>query len=197
MAKPSGANPSHLRADAARNRRAILDAAMRSLAAEPSVRLDQIATAAGVTRTTLYRHFRDREELVNAVFLEALEGVSRALADAHLEQGPVPAAFQRVVDAVLRVTDQYQVLIRGPSPDLADPELIASYEQLLAPVAALAGRGQASGELAADLTPAWIAETLIGLLLFTALPRLAVGALRRDEVAPLVLRTFWSGVDAS
>jgi TetR/AcrR family transcriptional repressor of mexCD-oprJ operon len=193
MAEPSGQRGHQVRADAARNRRAILDAAIHALAADPSVRLDQIATAAGVTRTTLYRHFRDREELVLAVYLEALEAVSRAISGARLEQGPVPAAFQRVADAVLGVSDEYQVLVMGPAADLADPLLIASYEQLLAPVAALAERGQAGGELAADLAPTWIAETLIGLL-FTALPRLADGTLGREEVAPLVLRTFWSGV---
>ena len=54
-----------------RTRKAILDAAIRVLAADPSASLGQIADAADVGRTTLHRYFPDRAELLAAVMQEA------------------------------------------------------------------------------------------------------------------------------
>jgi AcrR family transcriptional regulator len=67
------------RADATRNRRALLDAARvvfgdRGLEAS----LDEIARTAGVGNATLYRHFPSRCALVAAVFAETLHDVAAA-----------------------------------------------------------------------------------------------------------------------
>jgi AcrR family transcriptional regulator len=61
------------RSDARRNR-ALLIAAARDLYAERGVDapLDDIARRAGVGNATLYRHFSDRTELIEAVFQDAL-----------------------------------------------------------------------------------------------------------------------------
>jgi AcrR family transcriptional regulator len=63
-----------LRADARRNREAILDAA-RAIFAEQGldVPLDTIAEAAGVGRATRQRHFPTRASLIQAVFDEYLD----------------------------------------------------------------------------------------------------------------------------
>lgn len=74
-----------LRADAERNRRRILDAA-RVLFAERGldVSMDDIAREAGVGVGTAYRRFRNREEIVDALFDEQIammESNARAAAD--------------------------------------------------------------------------------------------------------------------
>ncbi|MGH1547937.1 TetR/AcrR family transcriptional regulator [Leifsonia poae] len=64
------------RADAARNRAAILEAARTALTSggdDPS--LEAIARAAGVGIGTLYRNFATREELLAAVYASELEAV--------------------------------------------------------------------------------------------------------------------------
>jgi AcrR family transcriptional regulator len=73
-----------LRADAARNRAKLLEAAT-ALFAERGVEtsLDDVAKAAGVGIGTLYRHFPTREDLVLAVYgaqIDALDERSRELA---------------------------------------------------------------------------------------------------------------------
>jgi len=55
------------RADARRNRERILDAAERLLQQSPSATLADIAAAAGVSRSTVYRHFADRGRMAAAI----------------------------------------------------------------------------------------------------------------------------------
>lgn len=55
------------RADALRSRERILDAAQRLLEQSPSATLADIAAAAGISRSTLYRHFPDRGQMTAAL----------------------------------------------------------------------------------------------------------------------------------
>lgn len=88
------------RADARRNRERILDAAGRLLAHSPAATLGEIASAAGVSRSTLYRRFRDRDELIAAVSERSGERHSPSAGDpaagrphgpAATADGPLPA----------------------------------------------------------------------------------------------------------
>ncbi|NKY08614.1 helix-turn-helix transcriptional regulator, partial [Cellulomonas hominis] len=70
-----------VRADAARNRQRVLDAARALYTTrgldEP---MEQIARAAGVGVGTVYRHFPDRAALVRAVIADRLAHVGRLVA---------------------------------------------------------------------------------------------------------------------
>ncbi len=59
-----GRTPGSRRADALRNDERIFDAAKRLLEQSPSASLSDIAAAAGVSRSTLYRRFANRDQLV-------------------------------------------------------------------------------------------------------------------------------------
>src|ERR1700710_316096 len=73
---PESAPPSErpLRRDAERNRQRILDAA-RVVFAGPGLRAshDDIAREAGVGVGTVYRRFPDKEQLIDALFEQAME----------------------------------------------------------------------------------------------------------------------------
>ena len=72
----SSAAPRRPRADAARNRAAILDAARTAFTATgEDASLEAIARSAGVGIGTLYRNFPTREELVAAVYASELDTV--------------------------------------------------------------------------------------------------------------------------
>src|SRR5688572_14050048 len=64
--------PTRERADAARNRRKVLDAAAHLFAARgiDMVSMDDVATAAGVGKGTVYRRFGDRSGLAAALLDE-------------------------------------------------------------------------------------------------------------------------------
>ncbi|MFD5538827.1 TetR/AcrR family transcriptional regulator [Streptomyces sp. NPDC127079] len=69
---PGHHTPKPVRADAARNRTRLLDAACVAFASEAPVSLKQIARDTGVGIATLYRHFLTREALVEAIHQEEL-----------------------------------------------------------------------------------------------------------------------------
>jgi AcrR family transcriptional regulator len=78
-----GIAPPSPRRDAARSRRAILDAAERLLTARGgAVPMYEVARAAGVGQATLYRHFTDKSALVAAVLEERI-GTLEGLAETH------------------------------------------------------------------------------------------------------------------
>ena len=66
------------RRDAVRNRQAVIDAAAALLPADPDAGMQEIADAAAVGRSTVYRHFANREELFDAV---AADVIGRGIAE--------------------------------------------------------------------------------------------------------------------
>ncbi|MFD9407947.1 TetR/AcrR family transcriptional regulator [Streptomyces sp. NPDC059989] len=87
------------RADALRNREAVLAAADALFAASSSphgVSMDDIAAAAGVGKGTLFRRFGDRAGLIGAVIASRLEPLRQAVQEAQDAAGSSPR--QRVLD---------------------------------------------------------------------------------------------------
>ncbi|HEX4011538.1 MAG TPA: TetR/AcrR family transcriptional regulator [Solirubrobacteraceae bacterium] len=83
--------PPAQRADAARNRKRILDAARTALSAAEninSVTMHSVAQHAGVGQGTLYRHFPTREDLVLAVYHTDVERLIAAAAELSTKHAP-------------------------------------------------------------------------------------------------------------
>src|SRR3954452_5142001 len=71
-----------LRSDARRNRRTVLDAAGALLAQRPQATMQEIADASGLGRTTVYRHFPRRQDLIDALFEEVLREAGETVQEA-------------------------------------------------------------------------------------------------------------------
>ncbi|MFI2364918.1 TetR/AcrR family transcriptional regulator [Promicromonospora sp. NPDC019610] len=88
-------SPRPLRADARRNREAVLTAARDAfLAGEAGIRVEEIARRAGVAVGTLYRHFETREALVEEVYRHEVDELCSAPA-ALLDQYAPDEALRR------------------------------------------------------------------------------------------------------
>ena len=103
-----------LRADARRNIRSILEAAARVLAEDPAASVQEIADAAEVSRPTVYRHFSNREELIDAIRLEAMTQARESLDAAAASSEPAADALERLI------LDLADIVARYPAAGLVD-----------------------------------------------------------------------------
>src|ERR1700744_1289600 len=89
------------RADARRNRDAIVVAALEALTASPDASLNAIAKRAGVANATLYRHFPTREDLVLATYEHQVQMLVDA-ANSVLKEHPPIDALRNWVERLAR-----------------------------------------------------------------------------------------------
>lgn len=181
------------RADALRNEAAIAEAAMRVLAEQPQASMAEIAEASGLGRATLYRHFRNRGELVRAIQRQALDSAGEAIAACGLGAVPPSLALECAIRALVGVGDRYRVLAREAS---LDPRMLEQQQAVARPLLATVLRGQKTGELRRDLPAPWILATMANLLVL-ALREIGAGRLTPDEAASMVASTLLRGVAAT
>ncbi len=182
----------HLRADAERNVRAIIDAAIVLLAAEPDASMERVAAAAGVGRATVYRHFASREHLVRAILERALQDARDAVLSSRPQEGTAREALDRAVQSLLKVADRYR-LVRAIAPH--DAQMRQRAEEVGAPLTAIFERGQREGEFRSDLPARWMASTL-GAQLQAVTVALIDGEVRERDAPQLLITTLIDGVAA-
>ena len=158
---------SALRADARRNREAVLDAARTAFAAEGlSVPLDEIARRAGVGPGTLYRHFPTKEALFEAVVHDRL--CRLASEGAALRGSPDPGAaffafIERLAAEAAPKRDLFDALA-GAGVEIG-PGVMAAVDDLRAQITHLLGQAQQAGAVRADIGSADLTALLSGMLL--------------------------------
>jgi AcrR family transcriptional regulator len=145
-------DPSTLRADARRNRAAILATARQAFARDGlQTSLDEIAKRAGVGSGTLYRHFPTRDDLVAAVFTERMaENV--ALVEEARENPDPWEAFAGYLRATCRAQAADQGLADLFARGHRGKDLSALRARALAGLVALIDAAKAVGELREDFT---------------------------------------------
>lgn len=144
--------PGALRADAARNRSRLLDAAGRLMAecGAANLTMEAVAAAAGVGKGTVFRRFGDRAGL----FLALVDHRERQLQAAFLS-GPAPlgpgaparARLSAFGPAVIRHESCQQALILAARTDPTRQHLVPAHRLRLAHVAMLLREGGATGDV--------------------------------------------------
>ncbi|MER5661088.1 TetR/AcrR family transcriptional regulator [Streptomyces mirabilis] len=116
------------RADALRNREAVLVAADALFAASSSphsVSMDDIAAAAGVGKGTLFRRFGDRAGLIGAVIASRLDPLQQAVREAQDAAGS--SSRQRVLD-LLDASLRFKIENRNLMTAAEDAGLSSPYQ---------------------------------------------------------------------
>jgi serine phosphatase RsbU (regulator of sigma subunit) len=204
------------RADATRNRERILDAAGKLLVQSPGASLGDIATAAGVSRSTVYRHFSDRAGLIEEVQERPRSAPSDAgevLPPGELgREEPVPLDPVQVLDAVaapllpeqlvaeaqriagvplglyvLDIDGSHLLRMAGPT---RLPEKIEAHlavgPELDRDGLALL-RQKLSDYAGVEIVPLWLRGRAIGVLLTLGQPRAGLAELARQAAAAVAM----------
>ena len=175
-----------------RTRRALLDAATLVLSKDTGASLAEVASVAGVGRTTLHRYFPTREQLVRALVVDALDRVAEAIADAAPGDGPVTEALQRIADSVIPQGPSLRFLASDPA-SYSVPDVLRRWYDALEPVAEAVRRGQLDGSIRPELPVPWVVDAFAGAIL-TAWDSVDEGRLARHDAPRLVLSTVLYGV---
>lgn len=186
-----------MRRDTARNRRALLDAARHVFEADGiDAPLESVADAAGLSRTSLHRHFASRAELLAGIWAE---DVAETEADAA-RFAEHPDAFVRLFDATLA----QQIDRRRIHPDAAQiesPDIVALATRFVAAVESTVRISRDAGVLRADLSDTAAVHALGMAIMAVWTPadrdeRMRVAAEVRDVLLRGVLDPSWVSSDA-
>jgi AcrR family transcriptional regulator len=186
-----------LRADARRNRDRILAAAKTWFASHgPEVPAEEIARTAGVAPGTLYRHFADRDALIQAVALNNLEN---ALAEAQAALAEEPSAW----DALVRILHQSHELRLSIRLVMAYPHVHTIMKKqrrsdelrrsMLRVLDDVVGRAQAEGSLRTDVGTGDVAVLLALLAHPLPMVRAETAHLVSERCMALLLESLRSG----
>lgn len=168
------------RADAVRNAEAIVEAASRVLAEDPSASVQDVATTCQLHRATVHRHFASRDDLIHAVRLRAFRDTQSQI-DAIAADGSLTAieALEKIAQTVLEVGDRYRVYRFAPT---LGPSTEQERQDIRAPFEALIRKAQRSGDVRKDV-PAKALTAAFGGLLTGFLPRIAEGEMTAKKAA--------------
>jgi AcrR family transcriptional regulator len=179
-------SPSPQRADARRNRDAVIDAAMDLLARKPDASMRDVADAADLGRTTLYRHFPAREDLILAIFERIIAEARVITAEAVAEGGTPAQILRRLAMEIVAIGARYKFL--EAHRDLSERALKESSDED-EPLLVWIRAAHARGELAPELTPDWIFQ-MITALAMRANEEMQSGQVDQQLVGRLLGDTF-------
>lgn len=171
------------RADAARNRERVLEAAKAAFSAGGAdASLEAVARAAGVGIGTLYRHFPTREALFEAVYRREVQQLAD-LAEQLKQEAPIDALRRW-----MRSNVEFVATKKGMSAALAlaaykNSELFShSFDRLTQAVGGLLDRAIATREIRDDITPEDLLRALVGMCYMHDQPGWQTSVLRLVDV---------------
>ncbi len=142
----------HMRSDAQRNRRALLDAAAEVLCERGlDVPVTEIAQRAGVGRATLFRNFPSKQDLIAAIVVVRMQDAVRAGRELLLGPDRGEAVFGFIAEIVGR-QQMDRALFEGVADEfLANAEIRAAYEDVVAILEELLAAGKQAGVVRAEV----------------------------------------------
>lgn len=156
---PTGSRKRARRSDADRSRSAILAAAIARLSEDPDSTIEAIASAAGVTRQTVYAHFPSRDALSGAIADQLTAEAVAAFSKLDLDTGPAMDALVRLIDTSIQIFEQHPIRLY-PAAAAGDQERHEPVADLLTKVIR---RGQTAGEFSRDFPVSWLVKSTIAL----------------------------------
>ena len=176
-----------LRADARRNRDAVLEAARQAFAEEGcTCQMDDIARTAGVGVGTVYRHFPNKEALLDALIATRFEVLAEETAKALERDDPWEAFCD-----LMRFSAKLQADDRGLSEVLASQPLVgeaaAAKSGLVDLSDKLVRKAQKAGEMRKDLMVEDIPTMICGLSAVTGAADGSLSAMNWERFLEVML----------
>ncbi len=171
----------------------IINQAIECIAQKANAGLDEIAAAAGVGRATLYRHFKSRSDLINALKLAAGEQLMAAVQPVLETRFPAREKLINIVTQLVPLGASLNVTTYFTQPfKVEDPGVQSSYLKHMAQARQLAQELKDEGAVSPEIPLVWLVSSLDSLI-FAAWEKVESGDIAPKQAPWLVLRTFLAG----
>ena len=175
------------RADATRNRDAIIDAALERLNANPTASIADISAAAGISRITFYGHFSSREKLLDAVVERTTDRIERQLSQVRTDEAPWPA-LERLVQTQWRLVGELNGIVLAAEHLVPAERIHELHARPIARVHELIDAGRQDGTFRTDHSLQWQVACFFAIL-HGAAAELRSGRLTEDQAAHVIPET--------
>lgn len=167
----------------------ILSAAAQVLARSgEAASMNDVATAAGIARGTLYRYFPSRQALVERLRQAAVDDAAARLEASRVDRVPPIDALERAIRAFVEVGDAFVIAARERENAGG-----AGFEAaVLTPLRSVIERAQADGVLRDDIPAGWLAESLLGVIF----AGVSADALGKEDLIASIRLLFLEGARA-
>jgi AcrR family transcriptional regulator len=118
----------------------------------PRVSMATIAADAGVGIGTLYRHFPNREDLLNCLTRRSFEQVLSNVQAAERDGTTASDALRRFIEAAIAQRNELVLPLHGGLP-VTVPETLAVRDQVHHTLQRIIARGRTDGTISQDVTP--------------------------------------------
>src|SRR5919201_2501702 len=168
---------------AERNLEAILDAAQGLLQRGEQINVSAVATAAGVSRPTVYSHFPNPDQLLKALVERTVQRTMAAIESAEPESGPPLDALQRLIAASWEELAHHEEIARAASTHLNAHAMRRAHESARGVIRKLVERGRRGHSFRTDLPIEWLVTTCLALI------HAAADEVRMGELDPSAAHT--------
>lgn len=175
------------RSDARRSVDAIRNAARVVLRERPDASMADIASAAGVTRQTVYSHFPSRDSLITALIDAAGAETLAAIEAADLHTAPPVDALRRFLDICWELIRDNPHLL-GPALTRDPPGSKDPHDAATTRLVQIIRRGQRGGDFDRALPAGWLAAAIIELSRVAA-EQVATGRITTGRATAMVLES--------
>ncbi|MFN8113396.1 MAG: TetR/AcrR family transcriptional regulator [Solirubrobacterales bacterium] len=175
------------RSDAERNRQRLIETAVDLLTADPETNIQEIADASGVGRTTIYRNFAGREELIEAALGVVIERSQQAAGELELDPADPDATIRSLSTVHLDLAFRFGPLIRSQDGD--SPTVEEAKDTDDSPTKVFLDAARELGTIRSDQPREW-QQTVMRTVALTAIAEVEAGVIAKEDSYGLVAETL-------
>jgi AcrR family transcriptional regulator len=176
-----------------KSRRALLATGIKLLLNRPNASLSEIADQAGVGRTTLYRQFSSREQLIQSIARRCLDELDQATAQIEPQARSYREAIEMVFHLVMPLSDRLRFLAAFWEIAEQDKNIVERNDHYIKEMSELIDGAKQEGSIDSSYPTSWITD-LIDSFLYSAWKLVDINGYRSQQAAEMVTNILFNGI---